>query len=164
MILKFAERLNDQKVNFLLILGGKGVNNRNAFFTNRLKDKVYKNRIVLKNEVTNINNFYQKLDCLINTSISEGFPNVLAEAMANKVICLTTDVGEAKYIVDNSSRIFNNYNDLINKVKKLKKLKDTDLMNWLKIKNNCKKRIEKKFTIKKMVSNYNKVWELSAKN
>ena len=41
----------------------------------------------------------QSFDILVNTSLSEGFPNVVAEAMATGIPCAATDVGDTRLIV-----------------------------------------------------------------
>lgn len=46
-----------------------------------------------------ISEIYKKMDCLVLSSITEGFPNVLIEAMSFGVPCISTDVGDASEII-----------------------------------------------------------------
>jgi glycosyltransferase involved in cell wall biosynthesis len=48
---------------------------------------------------SDMNKVYNALDILCLASVSEGFPNVVAEAMACGVPCVVTDVGDARHIV-----------------------------------------------------------------
>ncbi|MCB0037801.1 MAG: glycosyltransferase, partial [Anaerolineales bacterium] len=48
---------------------------------------------------------YNALDLLLSTSLSEGFPNVVGEAMACGIPCIVTDVGDAGYLVHNTEMV-----------------------------------------------------------
>ncbi len=59
-------------------------------------------RIDLRGEVADISDFYREIDALVLSSRTEGFPNVVAEAMSYAKPVVTTDVGDAAALVGDS--------------------------------------------------------------
>ena len=88
----------DENVHF--VLGGKELDSNNI----RLRQLVSKfdlpsDRIHLIGPVIDTQQFYSAIDCFLLSSMSEAFPNVLAEAMAFRVPVVSTSVGEVSVIL-----------------------------------------------------------------
>ncbi|WP_349371510.1 glycosyltransferase [Salinarimonas sp.] len=56
-------------------------------------------RVVALGERTDVERLMRGLDLVVLASSSEAFPNVIAEAMATAIPCVSTDVGEARAII-----------------------------------------------------------------
>jgi glycosyltransferase involved in cell wall biosynthesis len=62
-------------------------------------------RILLLGRRSDIARIYNGIDILASSSITEGFPNTIAEAMACGTPCAVTDVGDAAMIVSEYGRV-----------------------------------------------------------
>ncbi|BDA82964.1 glycosyl transferase [Aureimonas sp. SA4125] len=61
--------------------------------------------VSLCGEVADMESFYRSIDVLVLSSLTEGFPNVVAEAMSYGVPVVTTDVGDAAAIVGDTGMV-----------------------------------------------------------
>jgi len=62
-------------------------------------------RVIWAGEQPDMMAVYNALDLLVLTSIGEGFPNVLAEALACGIACVSTDAGEARTILQGEGEV-----------------------------------------------------------
>jgi len=92
------------KVKFLL--AGRGVDSDNETLVSIINACALKEHVYLLGEVDDMVSFLNSLDVFCLSSIfGEGFPNVLGEAMSCGVPCVSTDVGDAKYIIGDTGLI-----------------------------------------------------------
>lgn len=83
-----------------LIVVGDGYSPTNKILIDFLQEKGLSIRnIEFREKTDDMRSFYEEIDLFALSSVSEGFPNVLAEAQASGVPCITTDVGDAALIV-----------------------------------------------------------------
>lgn len=85
--------------NTYFILCGVGCNEKNVELMHLMHHVKYRDHIVLINGVSDSNAYLNMLDIFVLPSKTEGFPNVLAEAMLCGLPCVATDVGDVKKIL-----------------------------------------------------------------
>ena len=139
-----------------LVLQGKGV----------IADKDI-NKFIKENDLKNVNlfenqsksNFFSKIDIHVLSSFGESFPNVVVEAIIEKKVSLSSDVGDIKYILS-SDCIFKKNNSKSLEIKLLTKINEIikDNFSTKLYLEKLKKKILRKFNISSVVKKINEIW------
>jgi glycosyltransferase involved in cell wall biosynthesis len=149
-------KLKDQPVIFKI--AGSGANLQNpevkAYFE---KYQLNEEQVILLDQISDMPKFYRSIDAFLMTSITEGFPNVLVEAMASGLPCISTDVGDAKYIVQDLGEIVPP-RDSDALAKAILKYLNLSLEDKQKLKNATRERVEQNFGIAQVSQQYVNVW------
>ena len=146
---------------FKFLLVGSDLNHNNLILVNEIKNQSLESNILLINKRSDMPAVMNALDInVLSSSSGEGFPNVLAEAMACGIPCVTTNIGDASLIVDRTGWVSppNNYVALANSILKAIEEKNRDEKLWSLRRQNCRDRIIENFSLDKMIKNYHSVW------
>ncbi len=84
--------------NARFLLCGDGVDSSNPELVDAITKAGIENRVILTGRVST-SEVMPALDVTVSSSVTEGFPNVLGEAMACEIPCVTTDAGDSAEIV-----------------------------------------------------------------
>jgi len=117
-------------------------------------------KVHLLDQISDMPAFYQSIDAFLMTSITEGFPNVLVEAMASGLPCISTDVGDAQYIVQELGEIVPPRNSAVLVQAILSYVQQSNDQR-LQLKQAVRERVEAHFSIEKVSQQYMQVWEQS---
>ena len=152
--------LDLQKLDAYCVLVGNEVNQRNQTLTSWIQARGLGDRVVLMGQRTDIPAVMNALDLhVLSSSFGEGFPNVLAEAMACGIPCVATDVGDASVIVGNTGWIVPP-NDPIALAAAFAAALNAHLDGdrWRQRTEAARARIEQRFSMESMVSGFHDVW------
>ena len=154
--------LHEKHFNFTAVLVGKNLDKNNSEMVSKIKDSGLCDRVHLLGIRNDIPSIMNGIDIFMLTSLSEAFPNVLNEAMACGTPCITTNVGDASLIVDNTGWIVNpkEPKSLADAVIKAANEKKLDNYKWIHRQKECRQRISKNFTLEKMVTKYVEAWSI----
>jgi glycosyltransferase involved in cell wall biosynthesis len=149
-------------ITFKCILVGVDMNTKNKKLAEWIVSLNLEDEIFLLDQRTDIPAVMNMLDVhLLSSSFGEGFPNVLAEAMACGTPCVTSNVGDAEIIVSNAGWVVPASDDvafsnaLIQAAIELKEAPK----NWEARSFANARRIQQYFSLNKMVQAYRNVWE-----
>lgn len=100
-----ATRIRSRCADVRFVLAGQGVAWSNEALVTDIEQFGLRDCVTLLDSCSDLVSVMTGLDCLVLTSKSEGFPNVIGEAMASGVPCVTTDVGDAGLIIADAGRV-----------------------------------------------------------
>jgi glycosyltransferase involved in cell wall biosynthesis len=98
-----ALRRSDRPIAF--VLAGRDVDDSNVPLGRQVRALGLEARVRLLGERADVEDLLAALDLVALPSLDEGFPNILAEAMAAGVPCVATDVGEAAHIIGQTGQV-----------------------------------------------------------
>jgi len=88
-----------------VLMVGAGMVEENAELMELVKKLGLRQSVVFAGICQDMSAIYSATDLLVSTSVSEGFPNVIAEAMLCECAIVATDVGETREIVGPWGRV-----------------------------------------------------------
>ncbi len=164
-LLKALSLVKRKNKNFFCILVGNDITQKNIKLVSEIKKLGLSNSVKLLGKQKNITKIMNALDLhILSSSYGEGFPNVIAEAMACRTPCITTDVGDSAYVTGKTGWIVPSKNS-VKLAKAIEKaIDELGTFQWNKRCYEARLRIKEKFSIYKMLKSYNKVWFKVYKN
>ncbi len=100
--LKAGEKLLSNKREVYFLLAGREVDWQNRHLIQLIEKLGISGKVFLLGERRDVHRITAALDIAACSSISEGFPNVIGEAMSCGIPCVVTDVGDSAWIVGDS--------------------------------------------------------------
>ena len=164
MLLQALSNVRSKLPDCYCVLVGNGCDKNNIDLLNMIDSFGLSDIVVLCGMQKNIPNFMNGIDVHVLPSLTEGFPNVVAESMACGIPNIVTDVGDTALIVDNTGWVvpsqdivkFSNALELAFNAMK-------SPTEWLKRKNNCREHIINNFNLQTLIDNYSSVWRNAIK-
>ncbi|ASP29971.1 glycosyl transferase family 1 [Qipengyuania flava] len=142
------------------LLIGPGLDDQNVPLLNRLDTLGITDLVYLLGAQENVASWMNAIDLhVMSSSFGEGFPNVLAEAMACGTPCISTNVGDASHIIGDTGWLVEP-RDPIMLADAIEKALGCieDVEQWCLRKARARERIEENFSLESMVSSYRSAW------
>lgn len=98
-LIKAASLFLNKEPDARFVLCGRGLEKENKILYEWLKEAGVSNSFHLLGEIKTIHEIYNAFDLFCLPSYTEAFPNVVIEAMACRIPCVGTDVGDTKLII-----------------------------------------------------------------
>jgi glycosyltransferase involved in cell wall biosynthesis len=141
----------DVKARFLIV--GRGVNWQSGPFLDSAADASIRDRTTLMEERDDIVELLAAADIFVSSSVTEGFPNAVAEAMALGLPCIVTDVGDSRALLGGFGEIAA-AGDAAALAQGVLKLAGTSVENRHDMGSGARSRIENEFSLGHIAQRY----------
>ena len=140
-----------------LILCGNQLTADNAELVELIQYYGLVNDVYLLGQRDDIPEIMSALDIFILPSLSEGFPNVVGEAMACKKYCIVTDVGDSAFLVGDTGAVVEPGNPvaIANSIEQYTKLSEVEKSYYGE---KARERVLENFDIKKIVLQFDRLY------
>ncbi len=153
-----AEQLVKKKNNLKFLMIGKGVDASNKYLSDLISSAGLEDFVVMLGEQLDLSDYYSAMDIFCLHSISEGFPNVLAEAMACSLPVVSTLVGDALHLVGDDELFSQPASPLI-LAEKIFRIVEMSRFERQELGARLRQRIIDKFSLRSMVASYEEVYK-----
>lgn len=161
-LIKAVSLLKARGVSVICALAGTGLEPKTSPLRDTIQKLALEENIKLLGPVEDIPALMNALDIhVMSSSFGEAFPNVLSEAMACGTICVTTDVGDASFIVGETGKVVapQEPEHLAAAIESLLILKQADdKSEWLALQHRARARIQENFSIERVCQRHYEVW------
>lgn len=150
--LQAAEIVRKARPDVLFLLAGRGTDGSafNALIGDRTE---LRGRLILLGERRDMPNLMAATDIAVCSSLTEGFPNTIGEAMASGVPCVSTDVGDAAVLIGDTGAVVAKA-DPAALAHKLEEFLDIAPQARAGLGAAARRRIEEKFSLQAIVKRY----------
>ena len=164
-LLKALSIIKEKKINFFCILVGTNIDSKNIDLVYEIKRLKLNGNVKLLGQTNDISMVMNSLDLhVLSSSYGEGFPNVVAEAMACGTPCVVTEVGDSSLIVGKTGWIVPPKNPVRLSKAIENALNERDTPKWKNRSKMARLRIEENFSITGMLNLYFKYWQRVYRN
>lgn len=159
-LLSALQQLKHRGTAFHCILVGTGMDSGNSVLQVLLQKHGVADVVSLLGRRDDVPDVMNALDLHVLSSLGEAFPNVLAEAMACGTPCVTTDVGDAAYIVDETGWVVppKDSSSLAGALLQARHVWEVSPDVWSSRRDASRMRIVENFSIERMAIAYAVVW------
>ncbi|EFK10926.1 glycosyltransferase, group 1 family protein [delta proteobacterium NaphS2] len=157
--LRAASLMAEKRANVRFLLIGRNVDNPSSDLTGIIDALGLTDKVIRLGERSDVVPFYAALDMAsLSSAYGEGFPNFIGEAMACRVPCVVTDVGDCRRLVGDTGIIVP-VKDPAALKKGWEKLIDMGSVARYNLGLAARKRIHEKFAISKIAGQYESLYE-----
>jgi glycosyltransferase involved in cell wall biosynthesis len=159
-LLRALKRIEDRNRIFTCVLVGAEMVEGNPTLRNLIKRAGLRQKVLLLGMRRDVPSIMNALDLHVLSSLGEGFPNVIAEAMLCGTPCVSTDVGDASLILGDTGWIAPEQNDalLAEAIDAACLEKKTQPVRWRERQQRSRARIVDNFSVAGMLAAYHRLW------